>query len=245
MGTIVNVARNRGTVTGACCRDTECTIETQESCESDGGVYQGDGTVCDPNPCECDPCVAHEGPLNPDCSECVAAVCASDPFCCETQWDETCASETADFCFPDPCAPCGFRDCGVTGYFLRRVTVYEWTASNPSATCGDCSTSGTYTTTEQYNSDCSILTTTCEGTSDIDCGELDFSCSWDEVDGVCVAEPDTDCPHDPNGLFLACAHTCDPINDCSGDVFTQTCDAGEGTGTFTVTQTVSDPWVMP
>jgi len=57
MGTIINVARGPGVVaTGACCRDTDCTIETQASCEADGGVYQGDGTPCDPNPCGSSDC---------------------------------------------------------------------------------------------------------------------------------------------------------------------------------------------
>lgn len=39
------------TPTGGCCREDVCTVETQESCESDGGEYQGDGTDCEPNPC--------------------------------------------------------------------------------------------------------------------------------------------------------------------------------------------------
>lgn len=60
-GTIINVTRERGSATGAtgaCCRGTDCTVETQTSCESDGGIYQGDNTDCDPNPCvECIPCL--------------------------------------------------------------------------------------------------------------------------------------------------------------------------------------------
>lgn len=37
--------------TGACCVGTSCSIETLYSCVAMGGVYQGDGTTCTPNPC--------------------------------------------------------------------------------------------------------------------------------------------------------------------------------------------------
>lgn len=33
---------------GACCNGTDCTITSEAACE---GVYQGDDTTCDPNPC--------------------------------------------------------------------------------------------------------------------------------------------------------------------------------------------------
>ncbi len=44
------------TVNGACCIDGECHITNQASCINAGGDYQGDGTDCDPNPCET-PCL--------------------------------------------------------------------------------------------------------------------------------------------------------------------------------------------
>ncbi len=38
--------------TGACCFvDGTCTVNTIEECNTLGGAYQGDDTVCDPNPC--------------------------------------------------------------------------------------------------------------------------------------------------------------------------------------------------
>lgn len=43
-------------VKGACCVGTDCTIKTEACCNNDGGVYQGDDTVCDPNPCVTPPC---------------------------------------------------------------------------------------------------------------------------------------------------------------------------------------------
>lgn len=39
---------------GACCIDGVCTITTPEDCR---GTYMGDGTVCNPNPCEGNPTV--------------------------------------------------------------------------------------------------------------------------------------------------------------------------------------------
>lgn len=42
--------------TGACCVGVDCTIETEADCTGMGGVYQGDGTDCDPNPCGTCPC---------------------------------------------------------------------------------------------------------------------------------------------------------------------------------------------
>jgi len=37
---------------GACCFvDGRCVVDTQQNCGTNGGTYQGDNTVCDPNPC--------------------------------------------------------------------------------------------------------------------------------------------------------------------------------------------------
>jgi hypothetical protein len=61
-----------GEPTGACCVETDCTIETEPDCTGMGGTYQGDGTNCDPNPCvsEC-PCqpthISTSWSLNVDC----------------------------------------------------------------------------------------------------------------------------------------------------------------------------------
>ncbi len=37
--------------TGACCIGEDCTTETPGDCTDMGGTYQGDDTICDPNPC--------------------------------------------------------------------------------------------------------------------------------------------------------------------------------------------------
>lgn len=40
---------------GACCNGATCTIKTAAQCASGGGVYQGDNTNCDGNPCDATP----------------------------------------------------------------------------------------------------------------------------------------------------------------------------------------------
>ena len=42
--------------TGACCVGSDCSIETEDDCDDMGGIYQGDDTECDPNPCQISPC---------------------------------------------------------------------------------------------------------------------------------------------------------------------------------------------
>ena len=61
------------TITGACCQGDTCSIETVANCGTLGGVYQGDGTTCSPNPCV-DPfgaCCAGDG----TCTEEVQSTC--------------------------------------------------------------------------------------------------------------------------------------------------------------------------
>jgi hypothetical protein len=36
---------------GACCQPGTCSILTQTDCDAAGGIYLGQGTLCDPNPC--------------------------------------------------------------------------------------------------------------------------------------------------------------------------------------------------
>jgi spore coat protein A len=54
-------------ISGACCQVEVCSIETPAACTTLGGVYQGDGTSCSPNPC----------------AEPFGACCASNGTCTE------------------------------------------------------------------------------------------------------------------------------------------------------------------
>jgi hypothetical protein len=37
---------------GACCQNGQCSVVSQETCTSSGGVFYGAGTLCTPSPCE-------------------------------------------------------------------------------------------------------------------------------------------------------------------------------------------------
>lgn len=51
-GTDGNLPCPVGPTAGACCvDDIDCIITTLDDCELEGGIYRGDGTTCDPNPC--------------------------------------------------------------------------------------------------------------------------------------------------------------------------------------------------
>ncbi len=80
-------------ISGACCVGDDCTIVTPGECADLGGVYQGNGTSCTPNPCV------------------VTGACCVDTDCTiETQTD--CESMGGNYqgdgttCDPDPCAGC-------------------------------------------------------------------------------------------------------------------------------------------
>ncbi len=57
--------------------------------------YQNPGRC--PPLCGHDPC--YEGPgLDPGCGQCIADICAVDPFCCYGDWDAICVSEVRTVC---------------------------------------------------------------------------------------------------------------------------------------------------
>jgi hypothetical protein len=78
-----------GPATGACCAGETCSILTEADCG--GGIYQGDGTVCDPNPCE-------------------TGACCHDDNSCEILSSADCATAGGTYqgggtvCDPNPCA---------------------------------------------------------------------------------------------------------------------------------------------
>jgi hypothetical protein len=76
-----------------------CDIEWDTVC-----VDQANGLCCDPPPCPGDGCcfAANESPGCDDAA-CCDAVCAADPFCCDTEWDGLCADGAIAVCFDPPC----------------------------------------------------------------------------------------------------------------------------------------------
>jgi hypothetical protein len=51
----------------------------------------------------CGNCVEAHGGIGCENSECEAAICAIDPFCCNVAWDGLCVLEALDICVPDLC----------------------------------------------------------------------------------------------------------------------------------------------
>jgi hypothetical protein len=47
------------------------------------------------------------GTLVSTCDPCVAKICASDSYCCNTQWDSQCVGEVASICGQNTCSPTG------------------------------------------------------------------------------------------------------------------------------------------
>ncbi|NNM25011.1 MAG: choice-of-anchor E domain-containing protein, partial [Phycisphaerales bacterium] len=71
LGTVDIIYQYREIPTGACCfTDGECSVLTEEQCVEAGGIYQGDGTTCDPNPCRGACCLP-----NGDCIEVTQLEC--------------------------------------------------------------------------------------------------------------------------------------------------------------------------
>jgi hypothetical protein len=84
-----------------------CTFEWDSSCRD----------LANANPARCirpscgdpgagDPCVPHQAPAS-NSSACCAAVCVEDSYCCEVQWDSSCAAAAVQ----NPSCPC-FLECG-------------------------------------------------------------------------------------------------------------------------------------
>ena len=126
-GTVINVTRENGVITGACCAaDGSCSITTESQCEEEEGTYQGDGTVCDPNPC-------------PDCV--VSSACHYDALLnCRgtgaggdgaTAWanaiSDWMSCPNAPFsCSGDPC----FQTAPANGFKSRSGATYQAAAEN-------------------------------------------------------------------------------------------------------------------
>ncbi|MHC4908152.1 MAG: S8 family serine peptidase, partial [Planctomycetota bacterium] len=81
-----------------CCNtewDAGCAQQASETCGNCG--LPGSGN-----------CFFPGGSVTPGCEDlqCCQTICAIDPFCCETQWDGTCAAQANDLCPPpnDDCS---------------------------------------------------------------------------------------------------------------------------------------------
>lgn len=75
-----------------CCNgqwDRLCTQQVETVC---GGSCEAPAPECDHAPCD------SGDALDPACDNCVADVCAQDPFCCNVSWDQLCVSTYDSTC---------------------------------------------------------------------------------------------------------------------------------------------------
>ncbi len=201
--------------TGACClSDNTCIITDEVACKGQGGVYQGDDTTCDPSPCG--PVIACGEPSTGDCCEnngtpfcsdleCCEAVCAADPFCCETTWDGVCADEAADLCTlcARPTGACCLPDTSCTEDVTQEAC--------------ESDLSGTYL---GDNSVCGAFQACCFG------------------DGSCTLLAPNCCTL-AGGDFQGEGSTCSP-NPCNNDDCIGSMEVGEGATPFDNTNATTD-----
>jgi hypothetical protein len=75
-----------------CCStawDSLCVSEVDQYCNN---ACSGSADSCAHPEC------AQGDALDATCSECAAALCAADPYCCSTSWDSLCVTEVAMYC---------------------------------------------------------------------------------------------------------------------------------------------------
>ncbi|MCH8243478.1 MAG: hypothetical protein IH897_12850, partial [Planctomycetes bacterium] len=97
----------------ACCRaDGSCNDETASACAMSAGqnppgvfspgVRCADGPLCG-GACTQGTRCCYDVDAGPGCGDpsCCTNVCGVDPFCCDTEWDQFCASEALDLCDPN------------------------------------------------------------------------------------------------------------------------------------------------
>jgi len=83
-------------VQSLCAADPFCCNTAWDSvCVNEVGTFCGQSC----QNCTAQICTAQSGPIGDGCNSlCAHQVCASDPYCCNTAWDNICVSEVPTFC---------------------------------------------------------------------------------------------------------------------------------------------------
>ncbi|MGP1346004.1 MAG: trypsin-like serine peptidase [Phycisphaerales bacterium] len=102
---------------GACCLPSgQCVEQTEFECDEAGGTFNGVGVDCSEVTCaacgtpEAGSCCENNGTPFCDDQACCELICAADPFCCNTSWDQICADAAIDQCVN--CFACGSAEAG-------------------------------------------------------------------------------------------------------------------------------------
>ncbi|MFC1670742.1 calcium-binding EGF-like domain-containing protein [Spirochaetota bacterium] len=115
---------NECSVSNGGCEQNCTNLDGNFSCSCFSGYTLNiDGFNCDGG----DPCQSG-GPLNEVYDPCVAAVCTVDPWCCNTEWDETCQEKVYFYCN----ASCNGSGSGCT----QCGTCSGTDPMSPASTCG-------------------------------------------------------------------------------------------------------------
>lgn len=171
------------------------------------GWYVDHLQIIGSNTCAHDLCVTG-GPLDPNCSTCVAEVCSFDSFCCNVAWDSICVNEAKNTCGLT-CTTCGNGVCEP--------------GETPASCPQDCKPACAHDVCDAGVP----LDPACDTCASDICTTDPFCCTvfWDRT---CVDEADTICGkscaaclHDECNVGGALATDCDACaaNTCAKDPF--------------------------
>ncbi len=199
-------------IPGACCQGDDCSIRTQAECAAVGGVYQGDGTNCSPNPC-----------FVPEGACCVGSTCTVRTAASCSSVGGTYQGDGTD-CSPNPCyvpegACCVGSDCsiltpsacaGVSGVYQGNGT--DCSPNPCESVCyatGDVDGDGSV-----VMSDLTLLTEILYVTHDV----VGIPLFRSDVNGDCVVDT-TDllilwCYANQEGTWLSCGAPSYPVPTC-------------------------------
>jgi hypothetical protein len=221
---------------------------TEDSCDPDTGCVNtpidcDDGDACTVDACSpgLSNCCVPNGGLGCDEAGCQATVCATDPFCCDTAWDDVCADEAASLC-GDLCDAIVSSTCCVPNGGLGCDD-----ARCQAAVCAIdpfcCDTAWDGICAEEAASLCGDLcrgivgsSNCCEGHGGLGCDDaacqatvcgVDPFCCDVAWDGICAGEAESLCQELCFGSPGGCTYTpvdCDDDNACTED----SCDSATG-----------------
>ena len=150
--------------------------------------------------------------MDASCNSCVSAICADDPFCCQTSWDDVCVGHVADTCngecsgggcshdecsqggpLDEACSDCATTVCGADAFCCST----DWDATcvgEAEALCGICGAGGGCA-----HDECQAggpLDAACSDCAAAVCGADAFCCDsmWDEA-CVNAADAAPECPN--------------------------------------------------
>jgi hypothetical protein len=178
-----------------------CDTEWDDICLEEVAEFCGESACYGGGSCTHDSC-SLGGPLSPSCGGCETTICAQDPYCCETEWDEQCVEEVTTFCgascdngscdhglcsigspLSGSCSSCTAAVCDADPYCCDE----QWDAQCVDEVNEICGSGTCYTCEHSECVDGEALDYTCSSCADVVCASDSFCCT-DEWDSQCVEE---------------------------------------------------------